>query len=82
MITQRQIKDLVFTTVAEAQASSPYVGQCYIAETETYYQLNETHGGVVNGQSILSTARGGDVRWVAVAGKIPQRNQAYLAGIL
>jgi len=72
-----------FATVAEAEL---FLGTgnnlCYVVENDTYYRF-EVAGAVYTDDNtyILSTANGGDTRWVGVAGKF-NNNDFALAQIV
>ncbi len=68
--SQRHVRDLIFATVADAQASGRTFEICYVQSTLTGYEyLDNAPGLIVNGTSILSTINGGETRWRSIYGK-------------
>ena len=68
-VSQRQIRDSWFETVAEAEASGRPTETCFIKETQTHYYFCLSYPAVIDHLSILSTQRAGFTRWVGYAGR-------------
>ena len=69
-ISQRQIRDIRFNTVAEANLGGRKGEVCFVVENETHYDFVEDGGSfLVDDEVYLSTGRGGNTRWVAKSGK-------------
>lgn len=69
-ISQRQIRDIRFDTVADANLGGRKGEVCFVVENETHYDFFEDGGGLlVDDEIILSTGQGGNTRWVAKSGK-------------
>ena len=69
-VSQRQIKNLRFDTVTEAEAAGRRNEICYVEETETFYDFLVLGSAyTVDDLIILSTGKGGNTRWIAKAGK-------------
>jgi len=69
-LSQRQIRDLRFETIADANSGGRKGEICFVVENETHYDFVESGAGLlVEDEVILSTGQGGDTRWVAKSGK-------------
>lgn len=72
---------LTFETVAEAEAASINDGGlCWVIETHTLYEYNESDFSADSADHlrVLSTADGGDTRWIGVAGTYHRFNGIQL----
>jgi hypothetical protein len=71
MLNQNQIKDLYFATVADAKAAGRPNEVCYVAETGLmYYYLAAGAAYTADDIGVLTTANGGNTRWVSLRHRI------------
>lgn len=69
-ISQRQIRDIRFNTVADANSGGRKGEVCFVVANETHYDFVVDGGSfVVDDEIYLSTGQGGNTRWVARSGK-------------
>jgi hypothetical protein len=70
MLSQRQIRDHIFLTVTEAEASGRPHEICFVSETLTGYEFVEFGSSLlINGHSVLASSYGANSRWRAIYGK-------------
>jgi hypothetical protein len=69
-ISQRQIRDIRFDAVSDANLGGRKGEVCFVVVNETHYDFIEDGGSlVVDDEIFLSTGQGGNTRWVAKSGK-------------
>lgn len=66
MLNQNQIKNLYFATVTAAEAAGRPKEKCYVEETGQHYAYVADSGQTIDHIKTLSTANGGDTRWIAI----------------
>lgn len=80
MLNQKQIKHLMYATLAEIKAVTGGRDNliCFCAQTGTFYKYLTSGGSyTANNQDVLITGDGGNTRWIAVSGKYGLSNISY-----
>lgn len=82
MLSQRQVKNLVFADIAAAKAAGRPGEVCYVQSMKTFYDYVVAGSGyTANDTSILTTGNGGDTRWRARAGQYVEDVTEFMDGL-